>query len=169
MVPATRDGEPISTFTPLMPTSIELAPRVIVPVEVFVFWIVKTPPVDCTNVPEPTVSVEPEVINDKLPVAVILLLVVIPPAALSVKLTMPPVDIPLPVRAVESVKVTLLVVLNVILGVARFAKVITPEPLVKATDVVPVSTPEPVMCWSRRQLEPLLSLRLNCSRQCCRS
>ena len=141
MEPGINEGEPISTDTPLIPRSTELLPRVIVPVEVFVFWTVKVPPVDWTNVPEAIDRDEPEVIKDNDPVAVTLLLMVMPAVALSVKLTVAPVEIPLPVKAVESTRVTLPVVLKVRLGVAMFSGPIAPLPLVKAADVEPVTVP----------------------------
>src|SRR5208283_668915 len=68
-----------------------------------------------------------------------------PPLAESVRDTLLPVETPLPVRAVESVKVTLPVVLKVTLGVARLAKVIAPDVEVKEAEVVPVTVPEPVI------------------------
>ena len=132
---------PISIVTPFMPTRTELLARVIVPVAVFVFWTVKAPPSACTYVPEPIVSVVPDVINDNAPVAVILLLVVKPPLALSVKLTVAPVEAPLPVKATESARVTLPVVLNVTLGVAIANEPMAPLPLVKAREFMPVTVP----------------------------
>lgn len=134
-------GEPISIVTPFMPRSTELLDKVIVPVDVVVFCMVKAPPSACTIVPEPIVSVEPDVINDNAPLAVILLLVVKPPLALSVKLTVAPVEIPLPVKAVLSIRVTLPVVLNVTLGVAILSEPMAPLPPVKAREVEPVRVP----------------------------
>ena len=81
----------------------------------------------------------------KVPVAVIVPEVVnaVALAAESVKLILEPVDIPLPVVAVVSTKVTLPVVLAVQLGVAIFNEPIAPLPLVKAAEVVPVTVPAP--------------------------
>src|SRR5579872_1190348 len=79
----------------------------------------------------------------KVPLAVIELEVVRAPAppAESVRLILLPVETPLPVRACESVTVTLPVVLNVMLGVTTAIDPIAPDPLVKATEVEPVSVP----------------------------
>ena len=63
------------------------------------------------------------------------------PPAESVKLILLPVDTPLPVVAWLSTKVTLPVVFAVQLGVAIFNDPISPEPLVNAADVVPVTMP----------------------------
>src|ERR1700721_1533933 len=69
------------------------------------------------NVPEAVI--DPEVVNAPAP------------PAESVKLILLPVDIPLPVVAVLSIKVTLPVVLAVQLGVAIFRDPILPLPLIR--------------------------------------
>src|SRR5271156_5398543 len=85
----------------------------------------------------------PELNSANVPAAVIEPEVVKAPAppAESVKLILLPVETPLPVVAVLSTKVTLPVVLAVQLGVAMFSEPITPEPLVKAAEVEPVTVP----------------------------
>ena len=70
--------------------------------------------------PVPTVMglFVPVLIKASVVVAVILLVVAMPPFADSVRLIVEPVEIPFPVNAVESVKITAPVVLNVTFGVA---------------------------------------------------
>ena len=63
------------------------------------------------------------------------------PPAESVKLILLPVEVPLPVVAVLSTKVTLPVVLAVQLGVAIVNEPIAPLPLVNAAEVEPVTIP----------------------------
>ena len=79
-------------------------------------------------------------INDSASAVVTDPLVVMPPAAVSVKLKPPEpaVDVPLPASAVVSVKLTAPAppCIVVILGVAILPNVILPVPLVSATDVV---------------------------------
>src|ERR1700719_682451 len=108
--------------------------------------------VNVSAVPEtlPPRTVPPLVPVDRranVPAAVIVPEVVNAPAppAESVKLILLPVDIPLPVVAVVSAKVTLPVVLAVQLGVAILREPIAPEPLVKAAEVEPVTVPAPVI------------------------
>jgi hypothetical protein len=86
------------------------------------------------------------------PVALMELVVAMPPAAESVRLKppRPAVDAPLLVRATESVKVTPIAAVPtvwvvVILGVANPDRLIEPRGLVIATAVVPVIVPAPVM------------------------
>ena len=85
----------------------------------------------------------------KVPVAVIVPEVVnaVALAAESVRLTLPPVEVPVPVKACELTRVTLPVVLNVMLGVTILERLIEPVlPLLpRANEVVPVTVPEPVM------------------------
>ena len=95
-------------------------------------------------------AIPPEAVvanSPRVPVAVMVLLRVIAPApaALSVRLKLLPVEAPLPVMVWVSVNVTLPEVFAVMLGVARVSAPITPEPLVKATELVPVIVPAPVM------------------------
>jgi hypothetical protein len=77
--------------------------------------------------------------------AVMLLLMVMPPVAVSVKLTVAPVETPVPVKAVELISTTLPAVLNVTFGVAIFNVPMSPLPLVNVADVVPVIIPAPVI------------------------
>ena len=87
----------------------------------------------------------PVSINERAPVAVIVLVTVIPPAADSVKLKTAAVEAPLPVSACVSVRVTLPALLAARFGVLRVSGPISPEPLLRATEVVPVIVPAPVM------------------------
>jgi len=82
-----------------------------------------------------------------VPEAVIVLPIVILPVApaLSVSEKFAPVDTPLPVIACVSTNVTLPVVLAVTFGVVSVNDPIVPEPVVSATDVVPVTVPVPVI------------------------
>ena len=94
-----------------------------------------------TDAPNAIGALVPVSTNPNVPVAVMVFVVLIPPAVLSVKLKLAPVDTPLPVIACESVNVTLPVVLAVILGVTNAIVPIVPEPLVRFTDVEPVTVP----------------------------
>jgi hypothetical protein len=80
------------------------------------------------------------------PEAVMPLVVFMPPALLSIILTVDPLDVPLPVNAAESVKETAPVVVNVTFGVFKLA-VIPPVavPLPKVTDVEPLTIPVPLI------------------------
>ena len=118
---------------------VTLALRVIAPEPLAV--IVSTVPE--TLPPNTMPPLVPVARRAKVPVAVIVPEVVkaVALAAESVKLILEPVDIPLPVVAVVSTKVTAPVVLAVQLGVAMFSEPIAPEVLVNAADVEPVTVP----------------------------
>ena len=120
------------------------------PVTVPAVWVILPEPfavivsaVPLTFPPNTIPPLVPVASNAKVPAAVIVPEVVKAPAppAVSVKLMLLPVDIPLPVVAVLSTRVTLPVVLAVQLGVAIFNEPIAPEPVVNAAEVEPVTVP----------------------------
>jgi hypothetical protein len=136
------DVVPVIVLKPLIPPEPVAVSAIAVPV--------RAPPIDIE------LFVPVSIKDNAPPVALMLLVVVMPPLAESVRLNppVPAVDAPLPVNATESVKVTVpapdSVWLVVIFGVARPDKLIVPVGLVNETEVVPVMVlaplipPEPV-------------------------
>ena len=115
-----------------------LAPRTMLPPEAVIVSVVPE-----TLPPITMPPLDPVDSRAKVPEAVIVPEVVNAPAppAESVNDMLAPVELPLPVVAVLSTKVTLPVVLAVQLGVAMLREPIAPLPLVNAADVEPVTVP----------------------------
>lgn len=133
-LPSVTELEPLTVPDPLM------APA---PVGVSVIAV----PAKVTPVPTVIGLFVPVLTKASVVVAVILLVVAIPPLAESVRLMVEPVEVPFPVNARESVKVTAPVVeLNVTLGVASWAVMAPPVvPLPSVTEVDPLIVPVPLM------------------------
>lgn len=131
-LPSVTEVEPFTVPDPLMVPD---------PVGVSVTAV----PDNVTPVPTVIGLFVPELIKESVEVAVMLLLVTIPPAAESVKLIVDPVEAPLDVIAVVSVMLTAALVLNVILGVATVEVIAPVAPAAsRVTEVVPPMVPEPV-------------------------
>ncbi len=129
--------DPDARVTDVVPVMID-AP-VMVPVVEAV--IVSTVPDTAAPMTTPPVAVLAIKLNAPPAVIVLVMLTAVADAAESVKLKALPLDTPLPVIATVSVIVTLPLVLAVMTGVATVIAPIAPEPLVRLTDVVPVTVP----------------------------
>lgn len=132
----------MALMVPLAPLALTVPPTVSVP-PVPVFRVIPVP----LMVPPATLMEPPApvAVRFKVVFAVIELVVVRLPAA--IKAMEPPLETPLPVKALVSIRLTEAVVLKVTLGVANPLKLIEPVALAspKTTAVVPVTVPIPLM------------------------
>jgi hypothetical protein len=128
----------VSEDVPVIVPDPEIEPlpvAVIMSIGLEMFAFTRTPPVPPVQV-KVMLAVADKVLDSVI--AVVLL-------AESVNTKLAPVEAPLPVIAVVSLRVTLPVVLAVMFWVANVSEPIAPEPVPTFTDVVPDIVPEPVI------------------------